>query len=287
MINLGGRNWTAEETEFLVNNMQVNWFGDVKNYPELSEKLNRKIMGVRSKVQRMRNDGDLPPIKTDEEFLEWIKENALFAETNQILNVKELIRKTSLSESCLELKFTEWRKAGILPKTDRSCQFDLHGRWYSEAEDNKIINLKKRDFSNEEIGHLLGRTSKSIKSRTDYLKKDGKIESVYYWEGWEIEAILENVTFDKYGFVNNYQKLIHLLQGRRNYQAIHLKIVELRKQDKITVKPIPGKVSVAAIKAHREFKDITFARFKRKKASQIIYTHSQKKPTSVAAEVSK
>ena len=282
---MGGRNWTVEETEYLIKNIKLNWLGKVRNYPELTEKLNRKLCGMQSKVQRLRATGDLPPIKTDEEFLECIKENALFAETNQILNIEELSMDMDICTAVLERKFAEWRRHGLLPNVDRSLQFDLYNRHYSEAEDNKIINLKKQDFSYEEIGRLLGRSGKSIKSRIDYLVKHGKLEIVYLWLDWEIEAIRNNVTFDKYGFVKNYSELIHLLQGRRNYKAISLKIIELRKQDRITVKPMPGKVSVAAIKAHREFKDITFAPWKnRRRANQFA---QNKKPTSGATEVSK
>lgn len=284
---MAGRKWSDKETNFLVKNIEINWLGKVRNYQELAEKLERNIMAVRSKVQRLRFDGDLPQIKTDEEFLEYIKQNALFAETNQILNIEELSKEMDICIDRLEDKFAEWRKIGCLPKTDRSHQIDLHGRWYSKSEDNKIIYMKKRNVSNEEIGRLLGRSGGSIKSRTDYLKKSGKLESVYHWQDWEIEVILRNVTFDKYGFVNDYPKLRNLLQGRRSQRAVYIKIIELRKQDKITVKPIPGKTSVAAIKALRKFKDITFApKKKEQRTSQIVYTHQTKKPTSVVVEVS-
>lgn len=287
MIKLGGRNWTIEETEYLIKNIKLNWLGKVRNYPELTKTLNRELCGMQSKVQRLRASGDLPPVKSDEEFLEYIKENALFAETNQILNIEELSVDMDISTNVLESKFAEWRRNSLLPKVDLSLQYDLFRRRYSESEDKKIIYLKQRDCSNEEIGRLLGRSGKSIKSRVDYLVKYGRLELVYLWLDWEIETILDNVTFDKYGFVNNYPKLIHLLKGRRNYKAIYLKIIELRKQDKITVKPMPGKISVAAIKAHREFKDITFAPWKnRRRANQFAHREETKKLTPVAAEVS-
>ena len=284
---MGGRNWTIKETEYLIKNIKLNWLGKVRNYPELTKTLNRELCGMQSKVQRLRASGDLPPVKSDEEFLEYIKENALFAETNQILNIEELSVDMDISTNVLESKFAEWRRNSLLPKVDLSLQYDLFRRRYSESEDKKIIYLKQRDCSNEEIGRLLGRSGKSIKSRVDHLIKLGKIESGYLWQDWEIEVILRNVTFDKYGFVNNYPKLRNLLQGRRSQRAVYIKIIELRKQDKITVKPMPGKTSVAAIKALRKFKDITFApRKKEQRTSQIVYTHQTKKPTSVAAEVS-
>lgn len=287
MIKLGGRKWTIKETEYLIKNIKLNWLGKVRNYPELTKTLNRELCGMQSKVQRLRASGDLRPVKTDEEFLEYIQENALFAETNQILNIEELSVDMDISTNVLESKFAEWRRNSLLPKVDLSLQYDLFRRRYSESEDKKIIYLKQRDCSNEEIGRLLGRSGKSIKSRVDYLIKLGKIESGYLWQDWEIEVILRNVTFDKYGFVNNYPKLRNLLQGRRSQRAVYIKIIELRKQDKITVKPMPGKTSVAAIKALRKFKDITFApRKKEQRTSQIVYTHQTKKPTSVAAEVS-
>lgn len=284
---MGGRKWTIKETEYLIKNIKLNWLGKVRNYPELTKTLNRELCGMQSKVQRLRASGDLRPVKTDEEFLEYIQENALFAETNQILNIEELSVDMDISTNVLESKFAEWRRNSLLPKVDLSLQYDLFRRRYSESEDKKIIYLKQRDCSNEEIGRLLGRSGKSIKSRVDYLIKLGKIESGYLWQDWEIEVILRNVTFDKYGFVNNYPKLRNLLQGRRSQRAVYIKIIELRKQDKITVKPMPGKTSVAAIKALRKFKDITFApRKKEQRTSQIVYTHQTKKPTSVAAEVS-
>lgn len=284
---MGGRKWTIKETEYLIKNIKLNWLGKVRNYPELTKTLNRELCGMQSKVQRLRASGDLRPVKTDEEFLEYIQENALFAETNQILNIEELSVDMDISTNVLESKFAEWRRNSLLPKVDLSLQYDLFRRRYSESEDKKIIYLKQRDCSNEEIGRLLGRSGKSIKSRVDYLIKLGKIESGYLWQDWEIEVILRNVTFDKYGFVNNYPKLRNLLQGRRSQRAVYIKIIELRKQDKITVKPMPGKTSVAAIKALRKFKDTTFApRKKEQRTSQIVYTHQTKKPTSVAAEVS-
>lgn len=271
---MAGRNWTEKETDFLLNHIKLNWLGKVRNYPELSERLNRNIMAVRSKTQRLRNTGDLPPVKTEGEFLDYIKENGLFAETNQILNIQELSEDMDLCITSLEEKFAEWRKADLLPKVDLSRQFDLHGRRYSEAEDKKIIHMKNIGMSNDEIARLLGRNSHSIKSRIDRLIQLGKLESVYLWQDWEIEVILRNVTFDKYGFVNNYPKLRNLLQGRRTQRAVYIKVIELRKQNKIKVKPVEGKTSVAAIKALRKFKDITFSS-QQQRTSQIIYAHQK------------
>lgn len=222
---------------------------------------------------------------TKERFLKYIKENALFAETNQILNIEELSEEMSLSKRFLEKRFGELRKTGKLPKVDMTRQFDSFRRYYSEADDARIVHMRHQGASYKEIADSLGRSEKSIGTRIEALKKSGQLKQPGYWEDWEVEAVRDNVTFDENGFVNNYPELLHLLQGRRSQRAIEIKISWLRKQNRIETKPKPGTTSINALEQYRRFKEIHFASLNHKK-SNIIYTQQSKKPTSVAPEVS-
>ncbi|EOI57293.1 hypothetical protein [Enterococcus gilvus] len=278
--------WTEEETNYLIANVKFDWYGNVKNYSSLVSDMGRTEPALKRQIVILRSIGDLPPMKTDEDFLEVIKQKALFAETNQILNLEELCQEIKVSERVFKRRISKWRKDGSLPKIDMTLQFDLYRRHYSELEDKKIIYMKKRGSSNKEIANLLGRSKKSIDSRIFLLKELGELDISGHWLDWEEQAILENVTFDDNGFVNNYPKLQNLLQGRRNTETIRGKIFSLRKQGRLKTMPKPGTTSVKRKEYMQKVNAITFAK-KEQKKNQIIYTHQTKKPTSGATEAGK
>jgi len=84
---------------------------------------------------------------TKERFLKYIKKNALFAETNQILNIEELSKKMGLSERYVEKRICDWRQVGELPKVDMTRQFDSFRKYYSKTDDERIIYLRQRGVS--------------------------------------------------------------------------------------------------------------------------------------------
>lgn len=213
---------------------------------------------------------------TKKRFLKYIKKNALFAETNQILNIDELSEEMALSERYLERRICESRKKGELPKIDMTRQFDSFRKYYSKTDDERIIYLRQQGTSYKEIADLLGRSAKSIGTRIEALRKSGQLKCPGHWEEWEIDAVRKNVTFDEHGFVNNYQELLHLLQGRRSKKALEVKISLLRSKNRIETKPKPGTTNIRSIKNFREFNEISFASLNYKKRN-IIYMHQTKK----------
>lgn len=283
--------WTDDEIEYLVNHLQFDWLGVVRNYPKLAKELGRTKLSVTVKTNRLRAAGIVRPCKSLKAVLKYINENALFAETNQILNLDELSEELNVKRRNLERLCVKWRQQDLLPKIDMTNQFDLEGRFYSDAEDRKIIHMKKLGVQEKEIGQILGRSKSSINHRIDYLKKLGKFSVPGYWKPWEDKVILQNVEFDENGFVCNYEELSHLLQGRRNINSIRWEVGKLRKKGIITTLPKKGTTSIKGLEYFRQFNDARFAAMgwdMKQRKSQIVYTHkSNKKPASVAPEASK
>lgn len=282
--------WTEKEIAFIKKEIRFNGLGIIVNHDELGKQLKRTRSQMYGFIRFLISKGVIERKGSEEYVLNFIKNEGLYAETNQILNLGELSEALLLSKETLKKRIAIWRKSGDLPQIDYTCQFDSMRRYYSEEVDKKIINMKKQGVSEKEIAYLIDRDYRSVRARISILQRDGKLEVIGYWEDWEVEVVTQNVTFDENGMVNNYPKLMNLLQCRRGYKAIADKIGRLRKAGIIETKPIPGTTSVSALKRFHEFNDMRFAgkgQASKKQKSQIIYTHQTKKPTSVAAEVSK
>lgn len=162
--------------------------------------------------------------------ISYIQKNALFAETNEILNVAELAKKLSRSSKSVETKTYNMRKDGLLPAIDRTKAFDSSYRPFTPKEDKRIIAMVKQGATYSEICDATGRTKHSITTKIARLRKDGKLQhySQTHWSEKQIQLIIENIQFDENGYVSNYAELAQIVDKR--YTQVQQKVNRLRKE---------------------------------------------------------
>ncbi|MFK4568422.1 hypothetical protein [Enterococcus sp. UD-01] len=112
--------------------------------------------------------------------IEYIRKNALFAETNAVLNVDQLAKKLSRPSKSVEMKIYKMRKDGLLPKTDYTKSFEAAGRRFSPDEDKRIIAMYRQNETYKDIGESLGRSEQSISGRIFTLKKMDKLSGIIH-----------------------------------------------------------------------------------------------------------
>jgi len=247
----------------------------------------------------------------------------LLAETNVVLNVEQLAKKLGRSAKSVDVKIYKLRRDGQFPPTDFSKSFDPRGRRFTENDDKRIIAMYKKGATYKEIGISLDRSEQSIGGRIMRLKKIGKLKQPKkQWSQDQINILLANIRFDENGFCCNHVELARLCN--RTFEQVNRKLNDLRKKGVITVMPDRSKTSVKSKEAMNRFNDARFAHIPKKKeestmkeliqpsftvesreVSLILTTTiingqrseqyfskdgqliAQKKPTPVAAEVSK
>lgn len=247
----------------------------------------------------------------------------MLAETNVVLNVEQLAKKLGRSAKSVDVKIYKLRRDGQFPPTDFSKSFDPRGRRFTENDDKRIIAMYKKGATYKEIGISLDRSEQSIGGRIMRLKKIGKLKQPKkQWSQDQVNILLANIRFDENGFCCNHVELARLCN--RTFEQVNRKLNDLRKKGVITVMPDRSKTSVKSKEAMNRFNDARFAHIPKKKeestmkeliqpsftvesreVSLILTTTiingqrseqyfskdgqliAQKKPTPVAAEVSK
>lgn len=193
--------------------------------------------------------------------ISYIKRYALLAETNQVLNAREMAKKLGRSLKSVEMKIYKMQQDNQLPKVNRTNSFDSKNRIFSSSEDKRIISMISQQASYKEIGDSLDRTASSIEGRVRRLIDSGKIEKTTmpkrHWSDEEIEKLLKNIEFDENGYVFNINELSSLL--KRTYRQTQSKIHRLRKDGVITVPADLNKASVKSKQAMNRFNEIRFA----------------------------
>lgn len=196
--------------------------------------------------------------------IEYLKKNALLAETNMVLNIEQLAKKLGRSPKSVDVKIYKLRKDGQFPQTDFSKAFDPKGRKFTDSEDKRIIAMYKKGESYADIGNSLDRSESSIGGRIMRLKKLGKIKQVKkQWSDREIDILLENIKFDENGFCCNHVELARLCS--RTYDQVNRKLNDLRKKGVVTVMPDRSKTSVKSKQAMAHFNDARFAHLSKEK----------------------
>lgn len=255
--------------------------------------------------------------------IQYLKKHALLAETNVVLNIDQLAKKLGRSAKSVDVKIYKLRRDGQFPPTDFSKAFDPKGRNFTDQEDKRIIAMYKKGATYKEIGISLDRSEQSIGGRIMRLKKIGKLKQPKkQWSQDQVNILLANIRFDENGFCCNHVELARLCN--RTFEQVNRKLNDLRKKGVITVMPDRSKTSVKSKEAMNRFNDARFAHIPKKKeestmkeliqpsftvesreVSLILTTTiingqrseqyfskdgqliAQKKPTPVAAEVSK
>ncbi|MDK4352948.1 helix-turn-helix domain containing protein [Enterococcus thailandicus] len=194
--------------------------------------------------------------------ISYIKRYALLAETNQVLNAKEMSKKLNRSLKAVEMKIYSMQRDGQLPKVDMSKAFDTSRRPYSSTEDVRIMAMYKKGENYKTIGEAVGRSESAIAGRITRLKQKGKIKisSQKVWSESEVQTLLETIDFDEHGYVCNYDELTQKL--KRRYEQIVRKVTVLRKQGRIQQRADRSKTSVKSKRAMNKFNEARFAQYK-------------------------
>lgn len=197
--------------------------------------------------------------------IQYIKKNALLAETNQVLNISEMAKKLGRSRKSMEMKIYKMQREDQLPKVDRTRSFETTNRLFSESEDKRIISMIAQQATYKEIGDSLDRTKGSIEGRVHRLIKLGKIDknsmAKRQWLQLEIDQLVNTIEFDENGYVSNMNELVRGLN--RSCSQLQTKIYRLRKEGIITVQADHTKTSVKSKQAMNRFNDARFAQYKR------------------------
>lgn len=197
--------------------------------------------------------------------IQYLKNNALFAETNVVLNVEQLAKKLGRSVKSVDVKIYKLRRDGQFPPTDFSKSFDPRGRRFTENDDKRIIAMYKKGATYKEIGDSLDRPAQSIAGRIARMKKLGKLKRTAVQRNWtqkEVDVLLANIKFDENGFCCNHAELGRLCN--RTFEQIVGKINRLRKEG-VLEKPKKGTTSIKAKKSMNRFNDARFAHIPKKK----------------------
>lgn len=214
--------------------------------------------------------------------IQYLKKNALLAETNVVLNVEQLAKKLGRSAKSVDVKIYKLRRDGQFPPTDFSKAFDPKGRKFTDADDKRIIAMYKKGESYKEIGVSLDRTEQSIGGRIMRLKKTGKLRQPNkQWSQDQVDILLANIRFDENGFCCNHIELARLCN--RTFEQVNRKLNDLRKKGLITVMPDRSKTSAKSKKAMDRFNDARFAHIPKKK-EDVQMVKPTEKPSGVSIE---
>ena len=214
--------------------------------------------------------------------LAYIRKKSLLAETNQVLNTKELASKLQRSIKSVEMKIYAMQRDGQLPKVDLSKSFDPNNRRFSPEDDKRIIAMYKQGESYQTIGKSIERSESSVANRIARLKRQGKIKNIQkkLWTADEEQRLIDHVKFDEQGYVANYDELIGLV-GRR-YDQLVTKVAKLRKTGKIKTMADLTTTSVKSKKQMQKFNDARFAQYA-KKEEDSMQTEQPMQSRSVTA----
>lgn len=124
--------------------------------------------------------------------------------------------------------------------------------------------MYKAGATYKEIAEALERGEISVTSHIYKLRKDKKlkVQKVSPWTEEQVLKLLENVSFDDNGFVNNHNELMRLTN--KQYGQVTRKIYDLRKKGEIRIYADRTKTSVKSKQAMNQFNDARFAQYKKK-----------------------
>ncbi len=214
--------------------------------------------------------------------IQYLKKNALLAETNVVLNIDQLAKKLGRSAKSVDVKIYKLRRDGQFPPTDFSKAFDPKGRNFTDQEDKRIIAMYKKGATYKEIGISLDRSEQSIGGRIMRLKKIGKLKQPKkQWSQDQVNILLANIRFDENGFCCNHVELARLCN--RTFEQVNRKLNDLRKKGVITVMPDRSKTSVKSKEAMNRFNEARFAHIPKKK-EDVLMTGSTEKPADISIE---
>lgn len=208
--------------------------------------------------------------------IQYLKKNALLAETNEVLNIAEMAKKLNRTVASVRSKLYHLQRSEELPKIDRSKSFDTLGKPWTSKEDKRLIAMKKNGATHSEIAEQLERTKISVDNRAHRLKKSGKVKNTrIMWTEAEVQLILDNIKFDENGYVSNYNELGRLVN--RRYDQIYARVSRLRKERRITITPKEGTTNVRSKQAMDRFNDARFAHVPKKKEEKPVEIQEQTK----------
>lgn len=219
--------------------------------------------------------------------IQYLKKNALFAETNVVLNVEQLAKKLGRSAKSVDVKIYKLRRDGQFPPTDFSKSFDPRGRRFTENDDKRIMAMYKNGATYKEIGDSLDRSEQSIAGRIARLKKNGKLKQTAVQRNWtqkEVDILLANIKFDENGFCCNHAELGRLCN--RTFEQIVGKINRLRKEG-VLEKPKKGTTSIKSKETMNRFNDARFAHIPKQKGDKpmlVDSTRTQELEQSISIE---
>lgn len=196
-----------------------------------------------------------------------------------VINALEVSEKIGRSKKGTQTRIKELRAQGKLARPYYDDILFPVRKSYSKQEDKFIKNAYLSGATYQEIADALGRSFRAIQLRISRLRK--KEEFSYHREPWsksEKEELLENVRFDRFGYVANVDELARII-GRPK-REVGRKISVMRKSGDIGVLPDRTTCSLNARKALREANDYHYS-------LAILYKGAKKEPTPVTASEGK
>lgn len=210
--------------------------------------------------------------------IQYLIKNALLAETNEVLNLREMAKKLNRTVQSVRNKVYNLQRDGDLPKVQRELAIDSYKRPWTEREDKRLLAMRSQGQTYFEIANELERTVTSVSNRAARLIKNNKAKPLSAsWTADQITVLIDNVKFDENGFVHNYEELARLTGMK--YSQVQGKVQRLRRTGKITVMPIEGTTNVKSKEAMQRFNDQRFAHVRRKENSDLKEDMNQPKST--------
>ena len=193
-----------------------------------------------------------------------------------VSNAKELAELTGADMKSIHHKIYRMRQQGKLFEIYWEDPIEPPNLKYSKKDEERILRMYKHGCSVSEMAKILGRTESSLYNKIHLLRKESRLSTFRkrkYTEK-EIDLLLRHIKFDENGYVFNIDELVNLLHRSKN--NLFRKICVLRKSGVIEVKPDHSKASQNWYDTMKRQIEISYQ----------LYLSTQKKPTSVAPEVS-
>ncbi|WP_313151341.1 hypothetical protein [Enterococcus sp.] len=202
--------------------------------------------------------------------------NVAFDHRGFACNVEHLVELLqSRSKRAIYHRINNLRKCGKLADLCLDDPIDPYFKPFTKDEDRIIIGALKMGTTPTEIGEALDRSMHSIQGRIKLLRSRGEDipRLTKKFADDEIQLLIENVQFDKYGYVSNTDELTSLL--KRSKPVIRQKLMQLRKIGLIETLPDKTKSGISC-NTRNAFK----------KQNDLCFIFNKKQPTPVPASVS-
>lgn len=124
--------------------------------------------------------------------------------------------------------------------------------------------MRKQSATSAEVANVLDRSESAISGKVHLLKKDRVIESKSKkYSEQDVNYLITNIRLDEHGYVSNIHELCNYLH--RPYRSVVKKLHMLREEGLIERTADRTTTCVSAKKAFREFNDMRFAKYAKKK----------------------